>query len=113
MLNVYDLAIVRCDVEGRVVFINRAFQRLFQVSPGEVMGEGYINVLHPENRDEIYAKWKRAVEQKREFSENILYLLGDGTSMLAHATMFKEVDRRGKVRGYLGYIAPMERNNES
>lgn len=103
-LNAHTLAIVRTNAEGRVIYVNRHYQRVLGVSAYEVMGEGWINVIHPKERDRIYRLWHEAVEGQREFNEDITFITSKGTPLFGHANVYKETDNKGKLRGYLGVI---------
>lgn len=103
-LNVHTLAIVRTDVEGKLIYVNRHYQRMLGVAAHEVTGDGWINVIHPSERDKIYKLWHQAVENQREFNEDITFVRSDGREMFGHANVYKEIDSKGRLRGYLGVI---------
>lgn len=103
-LNVHTIAIIRSDEKGRVIYVNRYYQRVLGVSAYEVMGDGWINVIHPKDRERISRLWAEAVNQEREFNEDILFITSGGRTLSGHANVYKEVDSRGKLRGYLGVI---------
>lgn len=107
-LNIQNVAVVRTDAKGKLTNVNRQYQRMMGYSLAEVLGEGWINVIHPDNRDKIVDNWKDAVEAEREFSEDIKYLRVDGTSFMAHANVYREIDDNGNIRGWLGVIIPLD-----
>jgi PAS domain S-box-containing protein len=107
-LNIQDVAIVRTDAAGKLTNVNRQYQRMMGYSLAEVMGEGWINCIHPEDRERVVDNWKDAVTAGREVSEDIKYLRADGTSFVAHANVYREVDDEGVIRGWLGIIVPLE-----
>ena len=103
-LNVHDVAVIRTDENGSLIYVNRHYQRLLGVAAHEVMGEGWVNVIHPEERLKIYKMWKDAVASKREFSEDIRFLRPDGVEVFGHANVYREINSDGDLRGYLGVI---------
>jgi len=106
-LNVHDVAIIRFDVNGKVVNINREFQRLTTASLVETRGDGWINVIHPEVRDSVLNKWYHAVKDQREFHEDVWFRRGDKDEFWAHVNVYREMDGAGHIRGYLGVVVPI------
>lgn len=113
-LNVHTIAIVRTDEKGRLIYANRFYQRILGVSAAEVMGEGWINVIHPSEREKIKRLWQEAVTSRREFNEDITFITSKGVSLKGHANVYKEIDAKGNIRGYLGVITfPSECNYQA
>lgn len=107
-LNVLDVAIFRTDAEGKVKYNNRKHQHLTGFSAGQVSGDGWINVIHQDDRDMVYTKWRHAVEDGREFSEDIRYVTPEGKTYEVHVNAYREMDALGKIRGFLGVVSPLE-----
>lgn len=103
-LNVHSVAIVRTDSEGKLTYVNRAYQRMFGVSMAEVLGDGWVNVIHPSDRERIFHLWQETVDSKREFNEDIKFQNSAGEMIIGHANVYREVDRHGEVRGWIGVI---------
>lgn len=103
-LNIHTVAIVRTDAQGKVIYVNRQYQRTLGVASTEVMGDGWINVIHPDDRERVSSMWKDAVDSKREFNEDIKFIRSDGRTLRGHANVYKEVNKRGQVTGFLGVI---------
>ena len=107
-LNVLDVAIFRTDAEGKVKYNNRKHQHLTGFSAGEVSGDGWVNVIHPIDRDMVFHKWKQAVESGIEFSEDIRYVSPEGEEYKVHVNAYREMDAHGNIRGFLGLVSPLE-----
>lgn len=107
-LNVLDVAIFRTDAVGKVKYNNRKHQHLTGFSAGEVSGDGWINVIHQDDRDMVYTKWRHAVEDGREFSEDIRYVTPEGEIYEVHVNAYREMDAQGKIRGFLGLVSPLK-----
>lgn len=111
-LNLHDVAVVRTDSKGKVIAVNREYQRLTGASLSEVAGDGWINVIHASNRDEIVRKWFNAVRDRREFHEDILFInINTDETFMAHANVYKEIDNNDNIVGYLGVIIPIMDEN--
>ena len=106
-LNIHNVAIVRTDASGKLFACNRAYQHMTGASLAEVQGDGWINVIHPEDRTRVKKLWQLAVEEQREFHEIIRFKNAEGLCFSANANVYKEIDALGKLRGYLGVITPL------
>jgi PAS domain S-box-containing protein len=107
-LNTERDAIFRTDAAGSLYAINRAHQRLLGYSLDEMKGDGWINCVHKDNRAKIVDQWARTVEAEMELNEDIKFLHADGSDLMAHANVYRELDGMGKLRGYLGVISVRE-----
>lgn len=103
-LNVHTVSIIRFDTEGKVIYVNRAFQRIFGVSPVETMGDGWINCVYPEDRERIKNLWDSTVRSKREFNEDLRFVRVDGELLPGHINVYRELDHKNNTRGYIGVI---------
>lgn len=106
-LNLHNVAIVRTDAEGKLTAINRQYQRMTGYSLIEVEGDGWINAIHPEDRQKVKDQWDEAIASGREMTEDMRFLTALGETIMAHASVFREIDVDGNIRGYLGTITPV------
>lgn len=107
-LNIHDIAIFRCDSKGRVIFTNRAHQRLTGFSQGEAYGEGWVNYLAPRERERMQKIWLDAVKSGRELNEDIWFIRPDHSEYLIRAHVYRELAPDGTIKGWLGVIIPIE-----
>jgi len=107
-LNAHHKALFECDADGRCVWVNRPHTALTGRSFDQMRGMGWINVIIPDERDRMLSKWHSAIDEQREFDENVTYQLGDGTRMSVHVNAYViRHEETGKVLGYLGEVTPM------
>jgi len=112
-LNIHTVAIVRTNPEGKVTQVNRAYNRLTGYSQNEVVGDGWINAIAPSDRSRVWKDWLAAVAGAREYHEIIRFQRPDESEFTAHVHVYQELDKYGKLRGYLGVIIPMEEVDET
>lgn len=55
------------DADGRTIFANRYMLELLGVQFGDIAGEGWRTVVHPEDRPEVFEAWEEAVELNHDF----------------------------------------------
>lgn len=107
-LNLHNVAILRANAEGRVYSINREYQRLIGADLSQVSGEGWINTIHPDHRGMVMDNWQKAVLAGREFHEEVQFVRADtGQPFTASMNVYREMDREGRIVGYLGVIVPV------
>lgn len=112
-LNLHNVAIIRTNEKGKLTAINRQYQRMTGYSLIEVEGDGWINAIHPEDREKVKKQWEEAIAGGREYTEDWRFLNALGETFMAHASVFREIDAHGNIRGYLGTITPViEPNTE-
>lgn len=104
-MNVNAKALFEADRTGRCTWVNRPHSRLTGFQTSEVMGDGWINVVAPECRTRVAEQWRRAVEQEREFDEDVWYIKTDGqTRYLVNVHAYVISGRGGKANGWIGEV---------
>lgn len=96
------------DVNGSCTEVNRAHSRLTGLSESELLEDGWINSIAPSERIWVQSRWEKAVEDGREFSEDILYIRPSGREFMVHVTAYKQLDDEGKLHGFHGVVTPLE-----
>jgi PAS domain-containing protein len=67
-LHTQKLAIIRMNNDGDVVSVSEPLCALLKRQKEELLGKNWINVICPDDRDEIQSGWMSAVEDHRNFS---------------------------------------------
>jgi len=101
------IATVETDERGGLVWGNKALIELMGTPLESMKGSGWVNTILPEQRQWVEDTWARAVEQRREFSEDITYIRPDGTTFKAHASCQPIMLDDGTLKGYLAEIKPI------
>lgn len=82
LLQDVEHAILETSHSGTLLKMNRTYQRWTGRSPAELLGNGWRNAIHPDDRQAVVEEWVMAVEQKRD-AEMSFRLLDVGTG-IAH-----------------------------
>ncbi|MBM4113859.1 MAG: PAS domain S-box protein, partial [Phycisphaerae bacterium] len=95
------LLIWSCDSRGRVDFVSRPWSELVGRSEEMDHGEGWIEALHPEDRDRCRSDLRTALREHRAFSSEyrIRRTTGEVRNLLHNA-----VPRRNDTGAYSGLI---------
>jgi PAS domain S-box-containing protein len=96
------VGIYQSDAQGRCVYVNAALCELFGMSEKDVMGLGWLDRVHPEDRAQVEAARKHAVSSIPVFHmEYRLLLSGKTVWVAAFSTALME---GGTFKGRIGTI---------
>ena len=93
------------DVYGNCVWVNRKLARITGRSQEDLRNNGWINIIHEDDREAVVREWRKSVSEHRSFSMSCRIELGD-TGSGGHKS-FKIIsypirDENFNAIGYLG-----------
>ena len=103
------VGVFRCDVDKSCFFVNDRYCEITGLKPEEAMGVGWINALHPDDRDFVLNNWydkKGVLEQSKAVFR---YLKPSGEVSWVIGQCISETDSQGRLMGYLGSITDITR----
>lgn len=92
------------NAEGHVIWVNRTILRKVGRTPIEVLGQGWVNIIAPVNRDKVVDKWLEAIEHEREFDMEVIWRNADHEEFPVHVRSYRMVSAKGKTMGYFGTV---------
>ncbi|WP_055434920.1 ATP-binding protein [Lacinutrix algicola] len=97
-----QVAIFSADKEGMVNYVNDEWMKYSGMSFKEAMGSGWINALHPEDKDRVIHVWQQAVLYGSDFNLELKFLdkKGNTTWLIVKGT--KLIDAQNNIYGYIG-----------
>ena len=98
------IGIFMTDAQGQYIYTNPRYQAICGCTFDELLGKGYQQFIHPEDREEMLAKWLTAISQKQEFRSEFRYARKDGIirfSRVLSAPIFSVGD---ELIGYVGTV---------
>lgn len=104
LTEVAPIGIFRSDTEGRGVYVNNKLCEITGITKAEACGEGWVERLHPDDRDHVVAKWLEAVRTRSDFKEEYRFIHRDGRVVWVMAQAMEELDPLGNFRGYVGTL---------
>jgi diguanylate cyclase (GGDEF)-like protein/PAS domain S-box-containing protein len=104
ILDAVPAGIFETDPAGECRYVNRRWQVYAGMSAEAALGSGWIDAIHPADRDVVVAEWQAAVLASRDFALEFRFLRPDGTTMWAagSASAIRAAD--GRMTGYLGTV---------
>ena len=98
------IGLFRADLDGAFSYINRTFERITGHRAGQAMGEGWMQALHPEDRERVSAQWRDAVRSRSGFL-SIHRFLRDASTTVWTSMRAQPLIVKGEIAGYVGSVA--------
>ncbi len=98
------MGIFMTDIQGQNIYTNPHAQAICGCTFDEALGDGWMQFLHPEDRDQVIAEWSKAVSQKQDYSGEIRYLHRDQTVRFARVQSAPIISITHELLGYVGTI---------
>lgn len=80
LVELSPVGIFYTDVEGDCTYINERWQEIAGLTLEEALGKGWVQSLHPDDRNRISAEWYQAVRERRPYKSEYRFLNRDGTT---------------------------------
>jgi hypothetical protein len=93
------------DAAGNCTFVNRRCCEILGMPPEDVMGQGWANALHPEDRDRVLCQWHEALRSTGFFESEYRFRWPNGKSVWVAARSIALRDGDGKVTERIGTLS--------
>lgn len=99
-----DVAVFATDADGNYVFVNLHWSRLAGLGQDVALGQGWLQSVHPDDREEVGQSWLAAVRGERYFG--LSYRIQDAESGIRRvlSQAIPQHDDDGALTGYSGTI---------
>ncbi len=98
------VGIFQADIQGNCLFANPQCLQLMGLSDQAARGQGWLNALHPHDRQQIFREWYEAVKNQRDFTAEHRFLTPTGQVNWCSSSAIAIYDQVGAVAGYLGTV---------
>jgi len=102
MLDAIGEAVVAADVTARVVYCNRAAERLYGMAEDEIVGRPIRELIAPEVDDDDVAAIRATVVSGETWSGVVTARRGPGTTFSHQVTISPRYDEDGQIVGVIG-----------
>ena len=89
------------DPSGSCVFVNEQWCAMAGLSQAEAQGDGWARAVHPDDRAEVLAGWRAAVQKGEPSTSEFRFLRPDGRTVWLHGSAVQFHDGDG-FRGFMG-----------
>jgi PAS domain S-box-containing protein len=91
------VGIARCDLKGRVVFINDTFCKMLGYNRSELIGKSVVELTHPDDANHNMRLFRNLVAKSKPFQIEKRYLRKDGSILWASVSVSPMRDATGKT----------------
>lgn len=102
LTNSAPVGIFESDGEGTFDFVNQALSDLVGVQPADLLGQNWVEALHEDDRDRIFAMWLSSIADGSDFSEELRLRRPDGGYAWVQCDAVALRNRTGEVTDFLG-----------
>jgi PAS domain S-box-containing protein len=98
------VGIFRTDAVGNCVYVNDRWMQIAGLSFDAALGRGWVNGLHPDDREAVTTAWYQAAQENIPFQIECRFQDRDGTLTWVFSQAVAEHDGDRAVTGYVGTI---------
>lgn len=101
------VGIIRFDAQGHCIYVNERWSEMTGQAITAALGMGYLDVLHPEDRDQLlleWSQWRQSPQPRRLFQREGRYIRPDGNINWFSGYALPEINPDGIVVGYVGTL---------
>ncbi|NJN22255.1 MAG: PAS domain S-box protein [Leptolyngbya sp. RL_3_1] len=98
------VGIFQTDAEGNCIYVNSLWCQMAGMTPEQAQGTGWVQGMHPEDRQTVAAEWYRAAQAQQPFRLEYRFQTPQGQVTWVFGQAIAELDADGEVTGYIGTI---------
>jgi PAS domain S-box-containing protein len=96
------VGIFRCNVQGKCLYVNDRWCELTRLTAATAMGLGWIETLHPEDRERVSQEWREAISTNQPFRSEYRFWRDDGKITWVLGQAVPELMRENEIISYIG-----------
>jgi len=101
---VMDRPLWQADAQGKTIHTNKFMLKILYRQESEMLGNGWINSVHEDDRDRVSDAWESAIEDKTNFFLHYKMVNASGEAIPVIGEAFKLTNPSGDVLGYMGCL---------
>ena len=104
LAQVSPVGIFRTDARGECVYVNERWCEIAGVSAERALGQGWVQGIHPEDRERVFAAWSASVREQRPFALEYRFRRPDGILTWVMGQAMQEPSGPDQPGGFVGSI---------
>lgn len=104
LAEVSPVGIFRTNSEGDCLYVNERWCEMAGLPTTQAMGRGWINSLHPEDRERVRGEWYQGLQVNLPFRSEYRFLRPDGVITWVFCQAIAQRGIMGEITGYVGSI---------
>jgi len=91
-----------CNASGQLNYFNEVFFEYSGMSMVEIMGKGWIEILHPDDREGNVLRWAKSIETGQDFHFEHRFKKHDGTYCWQLSRAIPHKNEAGEIQMWIG-----------
>lgn len=104
LLEMSDIGHFETDGKGECIWANKKYEEITGMQLHDLLGTGWINSIHPADREAVTEEWNEAFKGKRQFVYLFRYLRPDGEVRSVRVQAVINYNTKGVCIGALGSV---------
>ncbi len=113
LVNYAPVGIFKTDAKGDCLYINPRLQEMTGLTEAEAMGYGWVNALHPEDKQHICSTWYETARTGQPFAVEYRFLTPQGQLTWVFGRAVGIHDETGQCTGYFGTVTDITERKQS
>jgi PAS domain S-box-containing protein len=88
--------------DGHCQYANERWCEMAGLSQKDAQGMGWLQGIHPDDRDHVQATWKHMVDSKGHWGQEYRFRTADGKVTWVYGVATPQLDASGNLVGYIG-----------
>ncbi|HEY9671644.1 MAG TPA: PAS domain S-box protein [Waterburya sp.] len=98
------VGIFLADVEGRCTYANPRLQAILNLSLAEMVEQRWVQVIHPEDREQVLATWSQCAPQGQECFQEYRFRTREGIVRWVQVRTSPMLSELGELIGHVGTV---------
>lgn len=113
LTEVSPVGIFYTDASGDCLYVNERWCEIAGMTGEAAFGKGWVQSIHPDDRDRVFVEWYRATEQKLPFKfEYRFQRLDNGQVRWVLGQAVGQIGENGEIKSYVGTITDITERKE-
>ncbi|HFB64893.1 MAG TPA: EAL domain-containing protein [Aeromonadales bacterium] len=102
LLESMPIGVFETDKNGRCIYVNTKWQELSGVSYDAALGDGWVNALYKDDKQEVFKSWIGNANENKVWDMEYRFVDGDNNIRWIMGRAIALTDDNREVRGYIG-----------
>jgi PAS domain S-box-containing protein len=105
LTEISPVGIFYTDASGNCLYVNERWCQIAGITCEEALGTGWVQGIHPDDSQRVFAEWYRATQEKLPFQSEYRFLGFDNNRVRwVFGQAVAQIDENGEIKGYVGTI---------
>lgn len=113
LTRISPVGIFQTDANGSALFANHRCHEILGIDETRMLGAGWVQALHPDDRDRVLTEWQASVAVGLPFKAEYRFQRPDGSVVWVLGQAEAQHSDGGEIIGYFGTLTDITKNKEN